>query len=194
MQQSQNGTESVNPHKRAKEPEKIRRLILLAAEMLAVRSGEESVTFAKIAKSVGVSTGAVIHHFPNKKALLSAVVEMETDALQAEYEKACQANADHSYLFTRIYIDNILSGSEKFSTLIKLSLTSQELSQRWQNRMSEILAKADPSDRSEAALLLRFCADGIWLSRITTASDAYTQEAVRLVNQKLADLRRGSSG
>ena len=177
-----------NPHKRAKQPEKVRRAILKAAEVLAAGNGEESVSFAKIAKMVGVSTGAVIHHFPNKKELLAAVVEMEADDLREEYERSCEEGADRKFLFTRIYVSNILEGKEKFSSLTRLTLASTELGTQWQRRMSEILSEADPSDRSDVAQFLRFCADGIWLTRISTQSDCFTKEAETMLTMKLNDL------
>ena len=46
-------SEKLNPHKRPKEPEKVRKLILQTAEKLASAGGEDSVSFAKIAKRSG---------------------------------------------------------------------------------------------------------------------------------------------
>ena len=178
-------SEKLNPHKRPKEPEKVRKLILQTAEKLASAGGEDSVSFAKIAKMVGISTGAVIHHFPNKNVLLEAVVEIAIDSIEKTYEEKLKQATNKKYLFTKVYVQTALRGSDEFTTLLKLSLTSVDLSARWKERITEILLGADSTDRSEKAELLRFCADGIWLTKISSQSTKHTQRAEALLMEKL---------
>lgn len=178
-------SEKLNPHKRPKEPEKVKKLILQTAEKLASAGGEDSVSFAKIAKMVGISTGAVIHHFPNKNALLEAVVEIAIDSIEKTYEEKLKQATNKKYLFTKVYVQTALRGSDEFTTLLKLSLTSVDLSARWKERITEILSRADPTDCSEKAELLRFCADGIWLTKISSQSTKHTQRAEALLMEKL---------
>ena len=143
------------------------------------------MSFAKIANLVGISTGAVIHHFPNKNALLEAVVEIAIDSIEKTYEEKLKQATNKKYLFTKVYVETALRGSDEFTTLLKLSLTSVDLSARWQERITEILLGADSTDRTEKAEFLRFCADGIWLTKISSQSTKHTQRAEALLMEKL---------
>lgn len=54
---------------------KTRRKILLAATRLFARQGYRGTTVTDIAQAIDMTQGALFHHFPNKEALLEAVVK-----------------------------------------------------------------------------------------------------------------------
>ena len=47
--------------------------------------GLNGVSFAQLAKAVGLSKPSVFHHFPNKEALAKALVQLCQDKYGAEY-------------------------------------------------------------------------------------------------------------
>mgnify|MGYP002620119855 CR=1 FL=1 len=64
-----------------------RNAILEAAEKVVVRDGAAHLTLDSVAESAGLSKGGVLYHFPNKSALLAAMLER----LLAGYEeRRCQ--------------------------------------------------------------------------------------------------------
>ena len=52
-----------------------RQHILHAAEICFARSGFQSATIADVREEAGVSTGAIYTYFPNKEALMGALLE-----------------------------------------------------------------------------------------------------------------------
>lgn len=44
--------------------------ILLAASIVVKNNGVEKLTLEAVAKEAGVSKGGLLHHFPNKEALI----------------------------------------------------------------------------------------------------------------------------
>ncbi|MGN6696478.1 MAG: TetR/AcrR family transcriptional regulator [Aquihabitans sp.] len=57
-----------------------RQAILDAAAQRLLEGGLDGVTIAAVAKTAGISTGAVIHHFENKSALIIALTRHLSDA------------------------------------------------------------------------------------------------------------------
>jgi AcrR family transcriptional regulator len=49
--------------------------IVKAATRLFARHGYHKTTITDLAQAIGLTSGAVFHHFPNKEAILSAVVD-----------------------------------------------------------------------------------------------------------------------
>jgi AcrR family transcriptional regulator len=52
-----------------------KRTIIVEATKLFARQGFHKTTVSEIANAIGMTQGAFFHHFPNKRALLDAVVE-----------------------------------------------------------------------------------------------------------------------
>ncbi|MHC1742782.1 MAG: TetR/AcrR family transcriptional regulator [Syntrophobacteraceae bacterium] len=61
--------------RRSMQAKETRRKILVAAVRLFARQGYHKTTIADLAQAIGLTTGAVFHHFPSKEDLLEAVVE-----------------------------------------------------------------------------------------------------------------------
>jgi len=62
------------PNKKEARAEVTRRSILVASSRLFARRGYHKTTIADIAQAIGLTSGAIFHHFPSKEALLEAVV------------------------------------------------------------------------------------------------------------------------
>jgi AcrR family transcriptional regulator len=62
-------------NKKEAKAEETRRRILVAASRLFARQGYHKTTISDIAQAIGLTTGAIFHHFASKEALLDAVVK-----------------------------------------------------------------------------------------------------------------------
>ena len=60
-----------------------RRKIIHEATKLFARNGFHKTTVADIASAIGMTQGALFHHFPNKRVLLDAVVEGRARGIDA---------------------------------------------------------------------------------------------------------------
>jgi AcrR family transcriptional regulator len=84
-----------------------RRRILVEATRLFARQGYHKTTVTDIANAIGMTQGALFHHFPNKEALLEAVVRrlargfaeysavMDPNSLQATLERVIATMVEH---------------------------------------------------------------------------------------------------
>lgn len=195
-----------NAPKRVKDPVAVRRRILEAAETLASTGGAEAVRMAEVAKLAGVTTGGIVHHFPNKDALLRAVLMTSIEVLERDVkegaskrdggekgsEEGSSASEYPALHITSIYLRHALSSSnEQFKSLIRLTLSSLELSELWNERLRKLLQNAHPSDRTTEAYLLRCAADGLWLSMLTSSATDMPEhaEACRILQSQLDILR-----
>lgn len=84
-----------------------RRKILAESARLFARQGYHKTTVTDIANAIGMTQGALFHHFPSKEALLEAVVQrlargfdeyraaIDPDSVQATLERVIAAMVDH---------------------------------------------------------------------------------------------------
>ncbi|NLJ29149.1 TetR/AcrR family transcriptional regulator [Desulforhabdus amnigena] len=61
--------------KKEAQAQQTRRNMLVAATKLFARQGYHKTTITDICQSIGLTSGAIFHHFPSKEALLDAVIE-----------------------------------------------------------------------------------------------------------------------
>src|SRR5215212_7276081 len=69
----------------------LRRAMLEAALQLAQQHGPERVSVREAARLVGVSPGAPFRHFPNRRALMTALAEEAGERLRIEVRKSIAA-------------------------------------------------------------------------------------------------------
>lgn len=68
-----------------------RAVTIEAVVTLAAEQNPDSITTASIAQRMGLTQGALFRHFPNKEAILQAVMEWVAERLLARIDKAVQA-------------------------------------------------------------------------------------------------------
>ena len=65
--------------------------ILQAATQVLISSGFEKMSTTRIAERAGVSVGSFYQYFPNKRALLAALVQRHVSEVATRAERACNA-------------------------------------------------------------------------------------------------------
>ncbi|MDN3542938.1 TetR/AcrR family transcriptional regulator [Kinneretia asaccharophila] len=83
------------------------RALLEAAKVCFARKGFHRTSTAEICAELGVSSGSLFHYFPNKKALISAIVEQE-GLETAQYLDGLQAQPDLAAAL-RDFVDLVIS-------------------------------------------------------------------------------------
>lgn len=68
--------------------------LLEAAEAIVIEDGAARLTLDAVARRAGVSKGGVLYHFPNKDALLAALVERMTESFEALVSGAASTSDD----------------------------------------------------------------------------------------------------
>jgi AcrR family transcriptional regulator len=147
------------------------RLLDAAAEVL-LTAGAENVTLAAVAERAGVSKGGLLYHFPNKQAIVSALV----DRLVDQFDTAMRTAGSASGAATRAYLDGTLEPSpgtagaatdHLAAALLAATLTEpgaleplRRTYRSWQRRLED--DGIDPA----AATAVRLAVDGWWLARL----------------------------
>ncbi len=71
------------PNRREQKARATRRRILVEATRLFARQGYHKTTMTDLAAAIGMTQGAIFHHFPSKEAILHAVVDRLARGLEA---------------------------------------------------------------------------------------------------------------
>jgi AcrR family transcriptional regulator len=147
------------------------RLLDAAADVL-LTSGAENVTLIAVAERAGVSKGGLLHHFPNKKALVVALV----DRLVSQFDTVLRTAGPEPGAATRAYLTGTLQPTASTvgaatdrlaaallaATLIEPSSLSplRRTYEDWQQRLEN-----DGIDPARATVV-RLAVDGWWLARL----------------------------
>ena len=184
-----------NAYQRKKQPERVRQQLLDVAARLSFEEGIAAVTLDKVSQAAGVSKGGLLHHFPNKLALLDGLF----DELIARFDRAIAAAMAEDEVeqgrFTRAYLTVCfaLDAEEEgkgWQVLTIALLAEPHLKARWREWVERRSAEFTATDGSPDCLLARFAADGVWLADLleSHAIDASTR-AVLLQKLKALSLQ-----
>lgn len=92
-------------HRRKKQPEQVRQQLLEVAARLSHEQGVAGITLDAVSQAAGVSKGGLLHHFPNKLALLDGLFDDLVTRFDREIEAAMARDPVAKGRFTRAYID-----------------------------------------------------------------------------------------
>ena len=138
-------------------PDSAKGRLLQAAATLFKDKGYERTTVRDLGKAVGIQSGSLFHHYPNKEAILRAVME-ETILLNTELMKAALAQSQ--------------TPEEKVLALIQCELESvmgetgaamTVLVYEWRSLNEE---------NQQHILTLRDIYEGLWIDALTAAKES----------------------
>ncbi|MNO69137.1 transcriptional regulator BetI [compost metagenome] len=149
-----------------------RDLILIATAKVIRDLGADNLTIDLVAKEAGVSKGGVLHHFPNKQALINAMVEESTahffDDLRQRVSNETQQDAgkwSRAYLETTVSYDRENKGMNE--SIIATLTMNPDLISIYQKEY-EIIQKNIENDGIDPvhSTIIRLAMDGLWFSEI----------------------------
>lgn len=157
---------------RKKDPVRLHQQLLESAAMIAGRDGIAALSLNAVAREAGVSKGGLIHHFPNKQALIFALFARLLAIMEEAITALMQEDGVSYGRFTRAYLNYLadLTDTLESRQLMVLSLAMPDepvLRKCWRDWMLDHLARGDELDNSPIGTLVRYTADGIWLSELT---------------------------
>lgn len=156
---------------RTRQPELTRASILEVAAEVMAEKGAAGLTLDAVVERLPLSKGALLHHFPNKKALLEGVVDHLgqelLDQVQAEAAKDPDPYGRNARAYLSVVINEPATERDVSIGLAALGACTidRELAARWAGWI-EKAKYDDPDDAagSDDALILRLLADGLWMS------------------------------
>ncbi|MBN9027262.1 TetR/AcrR family transcriptional regulator [Kaistia sp. MMO-174] len=156
-------------HERKKQPEQVRRRLLDCAASLAVETGLASLTIQAVADAADVTKGGLFHHFASKEKLIEGVFTDLLDKLDAEIDAILAADPVVPGRFTRAYVDSAIRLMESkapspWGALSISMMTDPALRRLWSDWYRARLARHADTDSAPMLEIVRYAADGIWLS------------------------------
>jgi AcrR family transcriptional regulator len=144
-----------------------REALLQAAGRVVQRDGASRLTLDAVAAEAGLSKGGLLYHFPNKEALLVALVEAlvsRFDGVLATYEARERGPGAFARAYLRAYADpRSLSGDALSAALLGVVSSDPALLaplrnayRVWQRRLD------DAGLAPEIAAVVRASVDGLW--------------------------------
>jgi len=145
--------------------------ILLAASIIVKNNGVEKLTLEAVAKEAGVSKGGLLHHFPNKEALIKGMVEeLTNDFFNNVQERVTSATVDAgkwSRAFIEAVDDDIKEGNEITTALSAALFTNPELLCKFQSQYSTWQKNIENDGIDPVrSTIVRLAADGLWYAEI----------------------------
>ena len=176
-------------HHRKKAPQQVRRALLDCATHMAVQKGLAGISLRTVAAAAGVTKGGLLHHFADRQAFITAVCDDLIRSLDALIDRHMAEDGQNRYgSFTRAYVMAALTPvTETPWALRSLSLlTDPGLRNLWSAWMQERLRKHTATDSDPTLAMVRYAADGVWLSILTQEDMPPDSERNALCAQLLA--------
>jgi AcrR family transcriptional regulator len=168
-------------HERRKQPELVRRRLLDCAASLAVETGLSSLTVQAVADAADVTKGGLFHHFPSKDKLIEGVFTDLLEKLDAEIDEILARDTVAHGRFTRAYVDSAIRLMESkapspWGALSISMMTDPALRRLWSDWYRARLVRHADTDSDPALEIVRYAADGIWLSDLCELDPALRME------------------
>lgn len=111
--------------KSTRDPERTREAILTAAERLIAQKGFQAFTLDEVAQGASVSKGGVLHHYPNKHALLAGLAQQMLRDEESEIEEFLRQDSKAPGAYTRAFLRTHLAYMEEGCSRICAELFSE---------------------------------------------------------------------
>ena len=151
----------------SKDSAKTKRKLLEAATQVVKEQGASCLTLDAVAKQAGVSKGGLLHHYPNKTALLTAMVTHLNDS----FERAIAEQTADGMTWLAAYVAMSFDPqqSQTAETAGMLAAVANDMSlleplaQRYKILQQQLEANSSDPD---FATIVRLAADGLWFSEL----------------------------
>lgn len=148
-------------------------VLLAAANKVVVSQGVEALTLDAVAGEAGVSKGGLLHHFPNKEALIAGMVQQALDKfIEVLNQELARDPAPHTPgHWVRAYIRaSALDDQENYElhfNLLAANFTNPELLKPMRDFWEECQTKIASSGLDpKVGTMIRLAMDGLWLTHL----------------------------
>lgn len=156
-----------NPYQRKKQPDLVIATLIDNATQIILEKGVERTSLQAIADASDITKGGLLHHFPNKMALLAAVYEKLILDLAQEIEILMQNDPEPFGRFTRAYVQSSINGLRNKAPsqqVISAMINTPGLSKLWCDWLDAQLTFYQ--ETSLELELIRLATDGLWFNTV----------------------------
>lgn len=142
--------------------------MIQAARELTIEKGWGNFSLEAVAHRVGVSKGGLIHHFPNKQALLDAISDQIMEYLDSHIRLEMENDPEPEGKLIRAYLSmSLLPDDDPNKNLMMAAYLTgwkdERSCQRWNEWIENRLAE---SRRYVRDMIVKYAADGLWHEHI----------------------------
>jgi AcrR family transcriptional regulator len=162
-------------NKKKKQPDLVRAQLLESAAFVAVEHGLGSLTLDLVAQRAGVSKGGLIHHFPNKRALIEGLFNYLLIIFESSINNYIEHDSEARGRFSRAYVmasafPKNEPNESKLHGAFALAMSNDEpLAESWRKWVISQMEKHSEDIYSVVGQIVRYAADGLWLEACTGA-------------------------
>ena len=157
----------------AKDPLETKRKLLEAASLVVKEKGVSGLSLEAVAKQANVSKGGLLYHYPNKQALLKAMVvhldENFERAIAKQIEQIEQSEGEITWLEAYVAMSFDPQHSQIAESAGMLAAIANDLSllEPLAERYQVLQQQLEASDiDSDLANIIRLAADGLWFTEL----------------------------
>jgi len=178
--------------KKKKQPEVVRAHLMEAAAEITIERGLPGLTLDRVARRAGVSKGGLIHHYPNKQALVRGlfqhVLDLFEGALQQHIaEDPCpRSRFTRAYLAVTVQLDERLPSGKLFGACALAMSLEKTITTVWKDWLRDRLTRYGEDPACPVREMARLTADGVWVADCTGASSLTSERRKALKDHLMA--------
>ena len=145
--------------------------ILQAAALVVKEKGASQLTLESVAKQAGVSKGGLLYHYPNKSALLTAMVIYLNENFERAVEERVREGASWLEAYVILSFDPQHSQVKESAGMLAAVANDMSLLKPLAERYRVLHEQLETnvSDRN-LATIVRLAADGLWFTELFNVS------------------------
>jgi len=164
--------------------------IVDAAEKIVIKVGATHMTLDAVAEKAGVSKGGLLYHFPNKEALLKAMLNRRVQRLEEARKKKCAELQDGPTREIKAYISSTLDHDRKTdrigASLLAAAAHDPKLLDPVREDYRRRLNKLIPAGlRFERAAVITLAVDGLRLLELLSLSPFNEEQRKKVIEEML---------
>ncbi|WP_026414740.1 TetR/AcrR family transcriptional regulator [Actinomadura oligospora] len=168
--------------------------LLDAAEAVLFEHGGRALTLNAVAERAGVSKGGLLYHFPNKEALVQALVARviaEFDELIGSFDDGGPGSYTRAYVLATFEILTGEARAHRRWSAITAAATDPELAEPLNEAMGRWHKRPCGEDPDPAtAMVVRLAAEGLW-EVLSHSPGLYDQAELTALRERLLALASG---
>lgn len=143
--------------------------ILSSASNIVESLGMEKLTLEAVAKNAGISKGGLLHHFPNKEAIIKAMIEEYVNDFFSKLNERTNESIDEDGKWSRAYVEVTFNDSNTTADLstafVAAIFSNPQLLADYHNKNRTVI-EAISNDGIDLvdATIVRLATDGLWFS------------------------------
>lgn len=167
-------------------------ILLDAAERIVRRDGASKLTLDSVAANAGVSKGGLLYHFPNKEALIAAMVTRMLKKFEDAHKEAMMEDPVESGRWTRAWVRSSVGtdGSSQHENTAAGLLAAVAMNPCLADPMRQYYVEwramiANDGIRSEDAMIVSLAADGLWMADLLGFAAPQGAERRKIIERML---------